>query len=229
MTNIALVNYSSPIGWYVKGQERLINTMKQYGFDGAMYMFQNIDDFNSSSHIDNPYAFKIKAIDFALKQRHNIIWWMDSSIYPVKDITPILDVVKERGYFFEYCGFDAAMWTNDKTLDYFGITRDEAEKIRLFSAGFMILDFRKEVVREFFARWKNSCNAGMFKGSWNNNDKTESLDVRCHGHRHDLSCASIIAYQLKMECAECGDFLAYVGGDYGTPKENVIFHLYPVI
>src|ERR1035437_2760122 len=215
--NIALVNYSSPVGWYIDGQKILVKTMKECGYNGAVYVFQDNEVLGSPSHFDNPYAFKIHAIQFALNQGHDVVWWMDSSIYPVKDISPILKIVEEKGYFFEKCGFDASMWTNDKTLKYFNITRDEAEKITLFSAGFMILDFRKKVVVDFFEQFKNSCEAGMFKGKWNNNDKTESNDERCKGHRHDLSCASIIAHKLNMVCSPCGDFLSYVGDGYGTP------------
>jgi hypothetical protein len=226
---IALVNYSSPIGWYVNGQKRIVDTMKQHGYNGDMVMLNDNNLFGSPTHQENPYAFKIYAIDYVLEKGYDVVWWMDSSIYPVKNISPVLEIVKEQGYFFESCGFNAAMWTNDKTLDYFGISRDEAEKIILFSAGFMILDFRKEIVREFFARWKNACNAGMFKGSWNNEGNTESNDLRCHGHRHDLSCASIIAYQLNMEIIQSGTYLSYVGEGYGQPKESSIFNLYPAL
>jgi len=225
----ALVNYSSKDSWYHKGQERLVDTMKQFGFEGSMYMFQDNNEFGSPSHKDNPYGFKIHAIQYALDRGAEIVWWMDSSIFPVKDISPILKIAEEKGYFFEQCGYTAAQWTNDKTLNYFGITRDEAEKIQLFSAGFMVLDFRKELVREFFTRFKNSYEAGMFKGSWTNTDNSESQDVRCMGHRHDLSCASIIAYQLGMTYSPCGTYLSYIGSGYATPKETSIFHLQPVI
>lgn len=225
----ALVNYSSLDSWYHKGQDRLVNTMKQFGFNGEMHMFSDNNQFGSPTHKDNPYGFKIHAIKYALDRGTDIVWWMDSSIFPVKDISPMLKIVEEKGYFFEQCGYTAAQWTNDKTLNYFGLTRDEAEKIQLFSAGFMILDFRKELVREFFARFRNSYEAGMFIGQWNNNNKTESQDSRCMGHRHDLSCASIIANQLDMTYSPCGTYLSYVGQGYATPKESSIFHLQPVI
>ena len=224
-----LVNYSSPDSWYPRGQKRLETAMRQFGFDGEMYMFSNNAQFGSPTHKENPYGFKIHAIQYALDRGAEIVWWMDSSIFPVKYIKPILDIVEEKGYFFEQCGYTAAQWTNDKTLQYFGLTRDDAEKVQLFSAGFMVLDFRKELVREFFARFKNSYEAGMFKGAWTNANNSESNDPRCSGHRHDLSCASIIAHKLNMELQTCGTYLSYVGQGYGTPKESSIFYLQPAV
>ncbi len=225
--NLALVNYSTATGWYIEGQKRLIDTMEQFGFNGTFYSFQKTNEFGSPDHKDNPYAFKIYAIKHALNKGHDVIWWMDSSIYAVKDIAPILQIVEEKGYYFEEAGHLASTWTNDATLKYFDISRNDAENIKLFSAGFMILDFRHEIVREFFARWKNSCDAGMFKGNWHNNDKTESKDERCKGHRHDLSCASIIATKLGMDYFSGGTMLSYVGPGYATPSEKSIFHLQP--
>lgn len=224
-----LVNYSSIDSWYPKGQKRLDETMTKFGFIGEKYLFSNNAQFGSPSHKENPYGFKIHSIQYALDRGAEIVWWMDSSIFPVKDINPVLEIVKKQGYFFEECGFYASQWTNDKTLDYFGISRDEAEKVKLFSAGFMILDFTKEITREFFARFKNSYEAGMFKGEWTNVNKSESQDSRCMGHRHDLSCASIIAHQLNMSLETCGTYLSYVGHGYATPKETSIFHLQPVV
>jgi hypothetical protein len=225
--NIAIVNYSSPNGWYINGQKRIVETMKQFGYNGSIYMFQDNNLIGSPTHINNPYAFKVYAIQYARNAGHDVIWWMDSSIYAVKDISPILKIVEEDGYFFEQCGFTAGQWTNDRTLNYFGITRDESMVMPLFSAGFMILDFRHEIVREFFARWKNSCDAGMFIGQWDNKNKLESIDERCLGHRHDMSSASIIANQLKMKLHTCGTYLSYVGSGYAEPKESSIFHLQP--
>jgi hypothetical protein len=112
-------------------------------------------------------------------------------------------------------------------LDYFLKNRDEAMNIQMFSAGFMMLDFNNPIAREFFSLWKRTCELGYFKGSWNNDQKTESQDERCKGHRHDMSCASLVAHHLGMKFENGGDFLSYVGDAYGTPSESAIFHLHP--
>jgi len=97
-------------------------------------------------------------------------------------------------------------------------------EIPLFSAGFMSLDRTSPMAMEFFYQWKKSMEAGMFIGDWSNVNKTESQDARCQGHRHDLSCASIIAYQLGMQLESGGTYMAYIGDVYGEPNKTVIFH-----
>lgn len=226
--NVSVVNFSSPGSWYTKGQQRIVESMKANGYNGAFYTFWDYQQIKSPSHQQAPYAFKIYAIEAALQQGHDVVWWMDSSIYAVKDITPVLNIVEKEGYFFEKCGFNAATWTNDRTLQYFGITRDEAEAIQLFSAGFTVLDFRKEKTVNFFKQWKKSCEDGMFSGNWTNIAKTESQDMRCLGHRHDMSCASIIAHKLDMPIFNTG-YLSYIGPGYGEPNKNSIFHLNPAL
>ena len=222
-----IVNYSSSNNWYPRGQERLKNEMPKHGYDGEFLFFKDTLPKGSPSHIKSPYGFKVYAIQEGLESGHNLVWWMDSSVYPIKDISRAVDLCLEQGYLFEEAGHLAGTWTNDKTLAHFGISRDEAMNIPMFSAGFTMLDFNNPIAREFFHQWKLACDSGCFQGSWDNLQKTESLDHRCFGHRHDMSCASIIAYKLGMKLAKGGDFLSYVGEAYGTPSESAIFHLQP--
>ena len=64
--------------------------------------------------------------------------------------------------------------------------------------------------------------AGIFKGAWHNNHKTESQDPRCAGCRHDMSAGSIIANKLNMEYQDAGDWLVYAPPEQET-KESVVF------
>jgi hypothetical protein len=222
-----IVNYSSSNNWYTRGQERIKIEMPKYGYDGEFKFFKDTLPKGSPSHIKSPYGFKVYAIQEGLDSGHNLVWWMDSSIYPVKDISRAVNLCLEQGYLFEDSGHNIGNWTNDRTLDYFGISRDEAMGIPMYSAGFTALNFNFNICNQFFNDWKKSCELGYFKGDWSNNKNSESLDPRCLGHRHDMSCASIIAYKLGMKLAKGGDFLSYVGDAYGTPNESAIFHLQP--
>ncbi|MCK5521000.1 MAG: hypothetical protein KAI81_07795 [Candidatus Marinimicrobia bacterium] len=177
-------------------------SLVKVGFKGDFLGYKSVEAVGAPSHANNPYAFKIYAIDKAKALGYEVVLWCDASIYPVQSVQPALDWISDKRYLMEEAGHYAGTWSNDRTLKYFGITRDEAMKIPTFSAGFMGLDFTSELVREFYARFKNSCLDGMFKGDWVNKNNSESNDPRCKGHRHDLSCASIIAHQLGMEYSE---------------------------
>jgi hypothetical protein len=56
---------------------------------------------------------------------------------------------------------------------------------------------KTELGREFLAQMGNAMRAGAFKGSWTATPEEGSGD-RYRGHRHDQSCASIIAFSLGM-------------------------------
>lgn len=205
---------------YINGQKRLTSSYWEYHptespLDGIMYSsFQSEVDLGSPTHHENPYAFKIYAIEKMKDLGYDQILWLDSSIVFVKNAKPIFDWIEEKGCFFEEAGHWVGSWCNDRTLDYFKITREEAMSMPMFSAGFTGLDFTNEKAIEFFERWKNSMIDGQFKGDWSN-------------HRHDMTCASIIANQMNMvkDYSSGGQFFAYIGGGYSKPKESVICHL----
>jgi hypothetical protein len=66
-------------------------------------------------------------------------------------------------------------------------------------ASIMAFDFRTQVASKFLERWKAACDAGAFRGNAKNDTGTESNDTRCLGHRHDQTCAELVAYQMGIE------------------------------
>lgn len=169
---------------------------------------------HAPKHQDNPYAFKIYAIEKARSEGYNQILWLDSSVYAVKDISPVWKWLSDKGIFLEEAGHMVGNWCNDYTLSYFGVTREEAMQMPMFAAGYVGFDFTNEISNEFFFKWKKSMEYGCFKGSWDN-------------HRHDMSAGSIIANQMGLVklYSQSGQFFAYVGEGYDKPKETACFHL----
>lgn len=201
-----IVNFAT--AQYQPGQMRLAASVP--GED--ILLFNEKDGF--PRHEDNPYAFKIYAIEEAVRQGYEQVLFFDASVYAVKPLQPVWDYLTEKGIFMEEAGHYAGSWCNDRGLEYFGITRDEAMKMPMFSAGYMGLDFRNPISREFFAEWKESMLNGIFKGSWKD-------------HRHDMAAGSIIAnkHGLLPLYSKGGTFFAYVGEVFGEPKETVVAHL----
>lgn len=218
----AIVNLSTLR--YAKAQYRLSESLKNRT-DAEVLLYQSERQVGSPMHHINPYAFKIYAIEEALRQGYTQILWLDSSCYAIKEIQPVFDIIDQEGYFMEWSGHWAHHWSNDKSLEYFEVTRDEAMDIPLFSAGFLGLDFTNDRTKTFFSLWKEAMLAGIFKGEWTNNNKTESQDVRCLGHRHDLTCGGIIAHQLGMKHHK-GDNLFQYAKPTDTPEsESIVFYL----
>ena len=193
----AIINFAS--GRYVKGQERLRESLLKVGFDGEYLSWTTEESIGSPLHKDNPYAFKIYCFEQALNAGHTKILWVDASIWAIKPVDPIWECVDRLGYMKQYAGHLCGTWSSDKQLEYFGITRDEAMNLEMHgNGGFFALDFENEKAKEFFKRWKQAFVDGMFKGSWNNDNNCESTDPRCKGTRHDRICGNIIANQLNL-------------------------------
>lgn len=217
----AIVNLSTP--QYRKAQTRLVNSLKGYGI--PCFDYRSEIDIDSPLHRDNPYAFKIYAIQAILKAGFSQILWLDSSCYAIKDPAPIFDIIARKGYFMEEAGHVAGKWANDKCLEYFGLTRDQAMEIPMYSAGFTGINFKDDKAIAFFDQWKRAMLAGAFKGGWTNTNKTESQDARCEGHRHDMVCASIIAHKLGMTYEPGGTYFQYGAPSDPVKAESIIFKL----
>lgn len=207
----AIVNLATSI--YERGRRRLTESL-QGNFDGTVFTFTTEDEVGAPPHLENPYAFKVYAIEKVKNMGYNQVLWLDASCYAIKNVQPIFDWIDQKGIFMEAAGHWTGSWSNDATLGYFGISRDEAMQMPMFSAGFVGFDFEKDVSREFFQKWKNSMLAGCFKGEWSN-------------HRHDMTCGSIIACQMGLDkiYSGGGHYLAYRGEGYGEPQDSVLIYL----
>lgn len=212
----AIVNYSTEK--YYEIQDRLFNSF--IGIDKI-----KLRDLNCDSHESNPYAFKIQAIETALSAGYKQILWLDASCYAVKSPDKIFKIIDKQGYFLEDSGFKVGNWTNDKTLDYFQISRDEAMNIPMNSAGFTGINFDTEIGWKFFSWWRSAMEFGMFQGKWDNDLHSESTDERCKGHRHDQSCASLIAYKLGMKIEPVNTYFQAASPESELLHDGIIFKL----
>ena len=222
MTKRAIVSFANENGNYIKAQQRLKDSLNGKT-DADLLMFVGENSINAPLHSKIPYAFKIYSILRAYEMGYTSILYLDTSAYAIADVNPIFEIIERDGYFMEEAGHYCGTWTNDKTLDYFNVTRDEAMNMTMYSAGFTGLDFTNDLAEGFFAKW--AASIGCFKGQWNNLSETESKDKRCQGHRHDMSCGSIIANQLGMKYQIGGSYFQYAAPEDIKLKESVIFYV----
>lgn len=182
----AIINYSTYK--YYKGQVRLLKSIPV--LDGSCIMLQE-KDLQAPLHSDNPYAFKIYSFEYALNLGYQQIIWLDASMVAIKNLEPLFEHVEREGYFLQDSEWPNSRWTNERALEYFGT--NEGQNI---SSGCVGLDFTKPIAMEFFKQWKQSMIDGIFKGSWED-------------HRHDQTCASLIALKLGMTISPKDTFFQY--------------------
>lgn len=215
----AIVNFSDNSGWYGQGRERLRTMLPDFiPEDVEVFLFSDFKDIGSPTHRENPYAFKLHSIQKVLEMGYHTILYMDASLYPIRDLTPIFEVIEREGFFAQHAGHMCGTWANDRCLEYFEVSRDEAMEIPMYgNAGLLGLDLNDPQIMNFYVKWRDSMQAGMFRGAWTNTGGTESKDKRCKGHRHDMVCGSLVMHQ-------CGLDKKYQRGDkwmlYDQNQEN---------
>jgi hypothetical protein len=198
---------------YKRPQQRLAASLFNKG--AKALIFDKYEDIDSPTHQQSPYEFKIHAIRKAF-EHDDVVLWADSSFYLVGDISIIEEIIKRDGFFGSEAGHYAGDWTNQHTRNYFKTTDVEMGKgegcITLFSAGLLGIHLKNEKAMRFLYEWEASAKAGCFKGSWTD-------------HRHDQSCASIIATRLGFKYQRGGKHMSYIGPGYAQPEKDSIFHL----
>lgn len=195
--DVAVVTFAS--GDYTQmPYSRVRPGLSHHNPDIPLFIFHNETDIGSPPHSRDPYAFKLYAIERVRKMGFRTVLWCDSILKLQRDLNPLIAEVRNVGVYLAGDGLKCGQWANDRALDYFGVTRDQAMEISAIWACFMGFDFQSPVASEFIRRWKAACNAGAFRGRWNNNELTESQDPRCKGHRHDQSCAELVAHAMKL-------------------------------
>lgn len=226
-----VINLANNVGWYIRGQARLIKSFREVGgYGGEILAWHSEAQIGSPKHKENPYAFKVHAFQKAIDAGYKQIFWADSAVFAIRNMMEVFEIIEKEGYFMQEAGHMVGRWTNDRTLNYFGITRDEAMKMMMYgNAGLLGLNTENETAMEFFRKWKASMEAGMFKGQWQNINNCESTDSRCDGHRHDMSCGSIIAHQLGMnENYKSGNhWLEYAPPEAPAKNDKIIFKTHP--
>jgi hypothetical protein len=215
MKKRAIVSFANSKANYVKSLARLSDSLRN-NFDGDFISYINEKSLNIPSHDQSNYGFKIAAMDKCIEMGYRYIIWLDSSCFAIANVEPLFEFLEQDGILMQDSGHKLGTWTNDRTLDYFGITRDEAMEMPMFgNAGLLGIDYGSKIGYEFYKRYSQSQYDGMFNGEWTNDAFTESKDIRCKGHRHDNSCGSAIANIMCItDLYKSGDEVLQYAGVY---------------
>lgn len=200
MKNCILNFATSNNAVYMRGQKRLVASLKQHGFKGDVITWKSESDFGCPPHKKVPYAFKPYALKWAKKKGYNSALWLDASFWARKPVGPVFGIIEEKGYLMQNDGNRVGHWTHDKCLSKYGLTRDEAMKMKMYSAGCTGINFKNDLANQYLDEWMEAAKDGeSFQGDWVNKGNRMSSDPRCRGHRHDMSVGSILAHKLGME------------------------------
>ena len=199
----------------IRNQLRLWRSVK-----GENHLFWDQLPLGSPKHSEEPYAFKIVAIERAMRKGATSILWCDSSIVALKPLDTLWELIESQGYWFsKNYDYTQGQFCNDEALKIMGREREEAFKIPHVVAGCFGLDIRRWMSLDFLRRWKDLLLKGAFRGD--RGDLSGDADMtKFVGHRNDQSCASEVCYALGMELTEPPAWFA----EQGRPiTEETIF------
>lgn len=206
-----IINASNGNGWYPRGTKRLKQSLIHHGFNGDIltwYDWPN-DEFDKSC----AYTVKAAAFSEAIKLGYTHILWLDCSAWAIGDVNKIFDVINEFGYYFWGTGYNCAQTSSDRCLQYFEITRDQAEKFEDCSTSMFGVNLDNPDGKAFIEKWLRSALDGAFYGSRDHDN--QSSDPRFLFHRQDQSCASLILNSMGMKITPPNIYSSYY-----TEKQN---------
>ena len=101
MKKRVVINFATTNGWYMKGQERLRETLKVHGEGCDFLGFTSPEQIGSPSHADNPYAFKLYCFMKAREMGYDQIIYADASMYAVSSLAPLWEILDDKKYIME--------------------------------------------------------------------------------------------------------------------------------
>ncbi len=201
--------------WYPQGQKRLLRSLDMNGWNWDILTWTDWpnDNFDKSC----VYNAKAAAFEEAIKQGYTHILWMDCSMWVIGDPNKMMDIINDEGYYIGMSGFNCANVCSDSCLQYFGVSRDQAEAFADGQTGCFGVNLENPTARQFIETWLQSAKDKIFHGSREHDN--QSSDPRFMFHRQDQACASIIANKLKMKLTPFGMLVSYWPSDL----DKVIF------
>ena len=179
---------------YVKDQVELRKTFQRH-FKGKLLTWRGFP--NDSYDKNNLYNVKASAFEEAIREGCTQILWVDAPVVALKDVTPLFDLIKRDGYLMiKNYKWNCAESVNDTCLEYFGVSRDEAEGVHEHASGVIGIDI--ENVNGSHLLWHFLTAMGDGAGNGSRIHDNQSADPRFKFHRQDQSVLSMSAHKLGL-------------------------------
>jgi hypothetical protein len=210
-------------GWYPKGQKRLVDSLIELGWSSLDLRLWAESWPNDNYDKTCPYNCKAAALEevaHKMVPRFDGHLWLDASFWAVRHPQPVFDIINTDGYYFVNNGFNCAETVSDKCLEYFGVSRDDAENMPECASGIMGISMKHFPGRQFLQEFIQACKDGAAHGSRLHDN--QSKDPRFKFHRQDQSVASMIINKMGLKMHPWGAHVEYNPKDV---KEHTVFTL----
>jgi len=204
-----IVNFATQRGWFPKGQKRLKNSLVRHGWAGDLLLLDD-NNFVCPNHKQTPYGFKAYVLKAMLDRGYDQALWVDASFWAKRPLESLFETIKEKGVAVQDSGYPLGQWMSDSSLTLFGLSRDQAMLMPMYSGGLVGLDFTNPIAVKWVEQFYKAAKDGRgFRGPWRNRKQEASQDKRCSGHRHDMVVGSILMSDLDLSIMGNNRLFAY--------------------
>ena len=205
-------------GWYSKGQKRLIESLRDTGYKGDVLTWDN-QVINGHHDPSSPYTMKVAAWVEAIKKGYTHILWADASVYAIKDITPLFELIDSEGKFFWKSGWNLAQTAADSDLEFAGFTRDEAELMHECASGIVGMNINAHGIKAMLnifimANARGVCSTSRLHS-------LQSKDPRFKFARQDQTALTIAFHKTGFKNEEMYDQNVYCSFFQESYNESV--------
>ncbi len=201
-------------GKYIKGIDRLEQSLTKMGYNGHTLFFRDSLPEGSPTHNEAPWGFKVFAIHAALKKGYTKVLWLDSNMVCVRKPYTIFNKLDKDGYYFWYPYSDKlGDYCSDIAIQNMEITRKQSFDISDLCAACLGININNKTANIILEQWTTYALDGItFRGipkqypleySFTNKDNIVSKDNRVKGHRHDQSVLSYLVWKYKLKRSHC--------------------------
>src|SRR5664279_5173232 len=101
--NPVIISFANNRGNYYRALARLQQSMDRH-WNGDFIGFTDELSVGAPLHLDNPYAFKIYCFREALRRGYREILYVDSSVFAVRNVSPVFEIMRKDGYIMQESG-----------------------------------------------------------------------------------------------------------------------------
>lgn len=176
---------------YAAKQERLRNSVEKH-FDGTFLSWTAFPNENYDKN--EVYNIKAAAFEEAIRQGYTQILWLDAPIVVLQDVNPLFDRIEKDGYIaVKNTNWNCAQTVSDACLEYFKVTRDDAENIPEIATSTIGVNLDHPNGKKLIDTFIQACKDGAAAGSRLHDN--QSQDPRFKFHRQDQSVFSLSAHK----------------------------------
>jgi len=169
------------------GIPRLSESLTKVGDVAFKHFYQDRYPKCSPTNAQVPRAFKLYAIDEAMRDGFNVIMWNDATVCWEKSTEPVWQRIEKDGYFFTQWSNTITDIGNPGAFKMLGEDWDScvAEKIPTILAGLWGIDLRSDIGRAIYMHLWFTMKAGAWMEPDGREEVPMSLMVKRWGLKSD--------------------------------------------